>query len=42
MDYLLSWNFRHIVKIKTRKIINDVNISLRHPELKIITPAEII
>lgn len=42
MDYLLSWNFRHIVRIKTRKIINNVNISLGYPDLKIITPAEII
>ena len=42
MDYLLSWNFRHIVRIKTRKIINDVNSELGYPELKIVTPAELI
>ena len=37
IDYLLSWNFRHIVKIKTRKIINEVNLSLGYSKLKIIT-----
>ena len=42
MDYLLSWNFRHIVKIKTRRIINKVNLSLGYSELSIITPAELI
>jgi len=24
IDYLLSWNFRHIVKVKTRRIVNMV------------------
>jgi len=42
IDYLLSWNFRHIVKEKTRKIINMVNLSQNYPKLKIITPAELL
>ncbi len=42
IDYLLSWNFKHIVKIKTRQIINMVNINLGQTELKIITPAELL
>lgn len=42
IDYFLSWNFRHIVKIKTRKIINNVNLSLGYPKLKILTPAELL
>jgi len=42
IDYLLSWNFRHIVKVKTRKIINMVNLSQHYPELKIIAPAELL
>lgn len=42
IDYLLSWNFRHIVKIKTRKIINEVNLSIGYSKLKIITPAELL
>ncbi|NVM56442.1 MAG: type II toxin-antitoxin system VapC family toxin [Candidatus Helarchaeota archaeon] len=42
IDYLLSWNFRHIVKVKTRRIVNITNLSLGYPDLKIATPAELI
>ena len=42
IDYLLSWNFRHIVKVKTRRIVNMVNLSLGYLDLKIATPAELI
>lgn len=42
IDYLLSWNFKHIVKVKTRKIVNIVNLSFSCPDLKIATPAELI
>ncbi len=42
IDYLLSWNFEHIVKVKTRKIVNMVNASLGYPDLEMITPAELI
>ena len=42
IDYLLSWNFEHIVKVKTRRIVNIVNLSLGYPDLKITTPAELI
>jgi predicted nucleic acid-binding protein len=42
VDYLLSWNFEHIVKIKTRKIVNMVNASLGYPDLEIVTPGELI
>ncbi len=42
MDYLLSWNFEHIVKVKTRRIVNMVNASSGYPDLEIITPAELI
>lgn len=27
IDYLLSWNFRHIVKLKTKQLINVVNLN---------------
>ena len=42
IDYLLSWNFRHILKVKTRRIVNMVNLSFDCPDLKIATPAELI
>jgi len=42
MDYLLSWNFEHIVKIKTRRIVDMVNVSRNYRDLLIATPWEII
>jgi len=42
IDYLLSWNFEHIVKVKTRKIVNMLNASLGYPDIEIITPAELM
>jgi len=42
IDYLLSWNFEHIVKMKIRRIVNIVNLSLGYPDLKIAIPAELI
>jgi len=42
IDYFLSWNFEHIVKVKTRKIVNMVNASAGYPDLEIITPAELL
>jgi hypothetical protein len=41
-DYLISWNFEHIVRIKTRKIVNMVNSSLGYPDIEIVTPPELI
>lgn len=42
MDFLLSWNFRHIVRQKTREIVKMVNgrHGLRYVE--ILTPAELL
>ena len=42
IDYLLSWNFRHIVKMKTRRIVNIVNLNLGYPDLHLITPTELL
>jgi len=42
MDYLLSWNFRHIVRKRTRDIVRMVN-TLRNPKcVEIITPGELL
>jgi predicted nucleic acid-binding protein len=42
MDYLLSWNFRHIVRKKTRDIVKMISTINRLPEIEIITPAELL
>jgi len=42
MDYLLSWNFRHIVRVKTRRIVNMVNLMRGYPDIQIVSPAEVL
>lgn len=36
---LLSWNFSHIVRLKTIKGVNAVNVLKGYPEIEIATPA---
>lgn len=42
MDYLLSWNFKHIVRIKTKDIVRMVNTLNNLRQIVIITPAELL
>ncbi|MFQ6052158.1 MAG: type II toxin-antitoxin system VapC family toxin [Candidatus Hydrothermarchaeota archaeon] len=41
MDYLLSWNFRHIIKLRTKRMVNLVNLTSGYKEVEIITPPEL-
>ena len=42
MDFLLSWNFRHIVRRRTKDIVRMVNTTNKFGEIEIITPAELL
>ncbi len=42
MDYILSWNFKHIVREKTRAVVNMVNTLNKYRRIAIITPAELM
>jgi len=42
IDYLLSWNFKHIVRKKTRDIVRMVNTLNRYKQIEIMTPAELL
>lgn len=42
MDYLVSWNFKHIVKIRTKNIVKMVNTIRKLTDINIITPAELL
>ncbi len=37
-DALISWNFRHMVKLKTIRGVNGINRMLGLKELEILTP----
>jgi len=42
MDYLLSWNFRHIVRRKTKDVVRMVNTLNGVSQIEIMTPAELL
>jgi predicted nucleic acid-binding protein len=37
-DYIVSWNFKHFVNIKTIRKVNSVNLLLGLREVKIVSP----
>ncbi len=39
--YLLSWNFKHMVKVRTRKMVNLVNELQGYPSIEILAPPEL-
>jgi predicted nucleic acid-binding protein len=41
IGYLLSWNFKHLVKVKTRKLVSLVNTLKEYPSVEIIAPPEL-
>jgi len=42
LDAIVSWNFKHIVKLKTRREVKAVNFLLGYKEIEIISPQEVI
>ena len=41
ISYIVSWNFEHLVKVKTRKTVNLVNILEGYKEVEIVSPQEL-
>ena len=41
IDYLISWNFKHLVKVGTRKSVNQINNELGYGQIEIIAPPEL-
>src|SRR4030067_1598556 len=41
ISYVVSWNFEHLVKVKTRKSVNSANISVGYKEIEIVSPQEL-
>ncbi len=39
IDILVSWNFEHIVKLKTKREVNVLNVLLGYNSIEIIEPA---
>jgi predicted nucleic acid-binding protein len=41
IDYLLSWNFKHLVKVKTRRLVALLNSLKEYQPVEIIAPPEL-
>ena len=41
IDILVSWNFEHIVKLKTKREVNAMNVLLGYNPIEIVEPAMI-
>ena len=41
-DMIVSWNFRHIVRRKTRDVVNLVNTMHGHAHVEIVAPGELL
>jgi len=41
MDFIVSWNFKHIVKPKTKRAVRAFAIQEGYKEVEIITPQEV-
>ena len=41
LDAIVSWNFRHIVNLKTMKIIQEINVQQNYSEIQILTLEQI-
>lgn len=42
LDAIISWNFKHIVKLKTKKEVAGTNLLMGYKELEIYSPMEVI
>jgi hypothetical protein len=41
ITYLLNWNFKHMIEVRTRKIVNLINELQRYPSIELLTPPEL-
>ena len=42
LDAIISWNFKHIVKLKTRREVVGINLYMGYKEIDIYSPWEVI
>ena len=42
LDVIVSWNFQHIVKLKTKREVNAINALLGYKAVEIYSPWEVV
>ncbi|HAR44718.1 MAG: hypothetical protein A2X56_02225 [Nitrospirae bacterium GWC2_57_13] len=41
IDYIVSWNYKHMVNIAVRRLINSTNLRMGYSPIEIISPEEV-
>jgi hypothetical protein len=41
LDYIVSWNYKHMVNIAVRRLINSTNLRMGYSPIEIISPEEV-
>ena len=41
LDYIISWNYKHMVNIAVRRLINSTNLKMGYNSIEIISPEEV-
>ncbi len=42
VEALVSWNFKHLVNLKRRRLVHSVNIRLGYPLIELVSPEEVL
>lgn len=42
VEALVSWNFKHIVNVRRRRLVYSVNIRLGYPLIELVSPEEVV
>jgi len=42
LDFLISWNYRHMVNIRVKKLVSSVNLKMGFNPIEIISPEEVV
>ena len=41
-EALVSWNFRHLVNLRRKRLVHSVNIRLGYPLIDLVSPEEVL
>lgn len=41
IDFIVSWNYKHMVNIQVKRLINSVNLRLGYSSIEIVSPEEV-
>ncbi len=42
IDALISWNFKHLVNLRRKRLVHSVNVRLGYPLIEVVSPEEVL